>query len=94
MSGLEVAQELSKSHPETRLLIFTMHDSKSLVKAVRKAGARGYVLKSRAARDLIRAIEALLNGDTFFGNDQATEAPQREKSAGGNVLLCQAFQFA
>jgi DNA-binding NarL/FixJ family response regulator len=94
MSGLEVSQELSNSHPDTRVLIFTMHDSKSLVKAVRKAGARGYVLKSRAARDLIRAVEALLNGDTFFSSDTASPAPENEKSAGGNLLLRQALQPA
>jgi|GraSoiStandDraft_24_1057298.scaffolds.fasta_scaffold23399_2 DNA-binding NarL/FixJ family response regulator len=93
-SGLEVAQELSESYPDTRVLIFTMHDSKSLVKAVRKAGARGYVLKSRAARDLIRAVEALLNGDTFFAPDSANPVPDQEKPAGGNLLLCQAFQLA
>lgn len=94
MSGLEVTQELSKSLPGTRILIFTMHDSKSLVKAVRKAGARGYVLKSRAARDLIRAVEALLKGDTFFGSDSVGESPEEEKkTAGGNLLLCQALQF-
>lgn len=94
MSGLEVTQELSKSLPDTRILIFTMHDSKSLVKAVRKAGARGYVLKSRAARDLIRAVEALLNGDTFFGSESGEEPAAKEKSARGNLLLCQAVSFA
>lgn len=94
MSGLEVTQQISKSHPDTRVLIFTMHDSKSLVRAVRKAGARGYVLKSRAARDLIRAVEALLKGDAFFGSDSAGETSGKEASAGGNILLCQALSFS
>jgi DNA-binding NarL/FixJ family response regulator len=36
---------------------------------VQEAGARGFVLKSHAARDLLDALEALLNGGTFFGGD-------------------------
>jgi len=46
-----------------------MHESKNLASTVQDAGARGFVLKSHAARDLLDAIEALLNGGTFFGAD-------------------------
>ena len=81
MSGLEATQELLKADPNTRILIFTMHDSKNLIKAVSKAGARGYVLKSRAARDLIHAIEALLGGNTFFG-PEGSNAQEEEKETG------------
>lgn len=93
MSGLEATQELVKLGPENRVLVFTMHDSKSLIKAVRKAGARGYVLKSRAARDLIHAVEALLDGKTFFGPDSNGEG-EKEKGRGTNILFCQALQYA
>jgi DNA-binding NarL/FixJ family response regulator len=43
-----------------------MHDSEQLIKSVANAGARGYVLKADAAVDLPRAIQAVLNGQTFF----------------------------
>jgi DNA-binding NarL/FixJ family response regulator len=86
MSGLEAAEEIAKLGLNTRVLIFTMHDSGSLAKAVRKAGARGIVLKSRAARDLIRAIEAILGGGTFWGPGVAAEA-EDPKSEGWNMLL-------
>ena len=46
--------------------MFTMHDSDRLASEVRQAQAQGLVLKSQAARDLIRAIERLLAGGTFF----------------------------
>jgi DNA-binding NarL/FixJ family response regulator len=86
MSGLEATQEICALNLSSRVLIFTMHDSKSLVKAVRKAGARGYVLKSHAARDLIRAIEALLAGGSFFGSEVG-DAVQDENSFKGPDLL-------
>lgn len=88
MSGLEATQAICNLRLGTHVLIFTMHDSKSLVKAVRKAGADGYVLKSRAARDLIRAVEAMLGGGTFFGPEEGTTSEQTQKSKGGNLMLC------
>lgn len=66
-SGLEVASDLRRigySHP---ILIFTMHSSVRLTTETRNAGAQGYVLKSQAIHDLVRAIDILLAGGTFFG---------------------------
>jgi DNA-binding NarL/FixJ family response regulator len=96
MSGLEATEELQRLHLDSRVLIFTMHDSKSLVRALKKAGAQGYVLKSHAARDLIKAIETLLGGDTFFEPEIAPPEPPQSASGGGNVLFRRrlAFGFA
>jgi DNA-binding NarL/FixJ family response regulator len=63
MSGLEAASRISALNLGSRILIFTMHESERLVAEVRAAGAHGLVLKSQAARDLIRAIDKLLSGD-------------------------------
>jgi DNA-binding NarL/FixJ family response regulator len=87
MSGLEATQEICNLNLGSRVLIFTMHDSKSLVKALRKAGALGYVLKSHAARDLIRAIEALLGGGSFFGPDVKEGREEENSSKSQNLLL-------
>lgn len=88
MSGLEATQAICNLRLGTHVLIFTMHDSKSLVNAVRKAGADGYVLKSRAARDLIKAVETMLGGGTFFGLENRESSKEGEKSKGINLLLC------
>jgi DNA-binding NarL/FixJ family response regulator len=93
MSGLEAVQKINDLYPATRVLIFTMHESRSLVNAVRRAGAQGCVLKSRAARDLIRAIEALLEGGTFWGPGLESE-PDDSQSKGRNLLLRHALKFA
>jgi DNA-binding NarL/FixJ family response regulator len=93
MSGLEATQELAKRHLARRVLIFTMHDSKSLVRTLRNAGAGGYVIKSRAARDLIHAVEALLDGGTFF-NDQDEGPEPRSRFADSSLLFCNSLQFA
>ena len=66
MSGLEAARRIATSGSECRVLMFTMHESDSLGREVRKAGAQGVVLKSQAARNLVVAIETVLGGGTFF----------------------------
>jgi DNA-binding NarL/FixJ family response regulator len=71
MSGLEAASRISKLGLGSRVLMFTMHESERLPMEVRQTGAHGVVLKSQAARDLIRAIDRLLAGGTFFGPEPA-----------------------
>ena len=80
MSGLEVASKIAALRLNCRVLMFTMHESERLSDEVRHAGAQGFVLKSQAARDLIRAIDCLLAGGTFFGpgpppEESASHAP-------------------
>jgi DNA-binding NarL/FixJ family response regulator len=73
MSGLEAASKMAASRLKCRVLMFTMHEAERLSGEVRQAGAHGFVLKSQAARDLIRAIDCLLAGGTFFGSAAAAE---------------------
>jgi two-component system invasion response regulator UvrY len=68
MSGLEAASRISKSDPGCRILIFTVHDSERMGTEIRNVGGHGYVQKSRAAGDLIAAIERVIGGGTFFSD--------------------------
>lgn len=66
LNGLDATRRILAVRPETCVLILTAHESEQLVREVLNAGARGYVLKSDAGRILVRAVEALLEGQTFF----------------------------
>jgi two-component system nitrate/nitrite response regulator NarL len=66
MSGFEAADEISRLPIGSRVLFFTMHDSNSMTGSLRRSRAQGYVVKSRAAQDLIQALERLLKGGTFY----------------------------
>src|ERR1700704_3609030 len=70
MSGLEAAPQIAKLGLGCRVLMFTMHDSERLSNEVRQAEAQGLVLKSQAARDLVRAVDRLIDGGTFFSQQQ------------------------
>ena len=68
MNGLEAARRIVDKLPRTEVLILTMHESKQLIQDVLKSGARGYILKSDAGKDLIAGIEALLDHKPFFSH--------------------------
>src|SRR4029077_8939901 len=58
LNGLEVARHIHEQVPDSEILIVTEMDSHSLAHLPPQPGVRGYVMKSRIARDLIPAIEA------------------------------------
>jgi DNA-binding NarL/FixJ family response regulator len=66
LNGLDAARQILAINPDARILILTIHDSEQVVREVLAAGARGFLLKSDAGRDLVAAVEALQNRRTFF----------------------------
>ncbi|WP_237050171.1 response regulator [Microvirga ossetica] len=66
MNGIDATREIRAFHPQTEVLIFTMHQGEPLLRELLEAGARGYVLKSDARRVLIAAVDALARHQPFF----------------------------
>jgi DNA-binding NarL/FixJ family response regulator len=66
LNGVDVILEIRKSSPETRILIFSMHDGVELAREVVAAGAHGYLVKSDGTAHIARAIEALLSQEAYF----------------------------
>jgi DNA-binding NarL/FixJ family response regulator len=60
LNGLEMAHWVAQNLPKVRVLIVTMTADKQLVRAILEAGARGYVMKSDAGRELVKAVETVL----------------------------------
>ncbi len=66
LNGLEATRQIMGACPQTEVLILTIHESEELVREVFAAGARGYLLKSDAGRDLAAAVQALHQHRPFF----------------------------
>ena len=66
LNGLDAARQIVEIAPQTRVLILTMHESEQIVREVLEVGARGFLLKTDAARDLVTAVEALQRNRMFF----------------------------
>ncbi len=66
MNGLDAAHQITKTHPQIPVILFSMHVSDDIYRHMKIDGVRGAVAKADAARDLARAVEAVLRGETFF----------------------------
>jgi DNA-binding NarL/FixJ family response regulator len=65
LDGFQTLEQLRRESPETRVVFLTMHGDDAFVSAAIKAGAHGYVRKSRIYMDLISAIDHALAGRVF-----------------------------
>ena len=68
MNGLEATRQIRQVNPDTQVLIFSRHESEPIVHEVLASGARGYMLKSDAADNLLTAMEALSRHEVYFGS--------------------------
>jgi len=65
MNGLEACRAVRRLMPALEILFVTQHDSPQMMREALDAGARGYVVKSNAARDLLAAVEAVSQHRVF-----------------------------
>jgi len=65
MNGLEATRIIHDVLPETKVLLFTLHSSSEFVRSAFRAGARGYVLKSDAENELVRALNIMVGEGTY-----------------------------
>jgi DNA-binding NarL/FixJ family response regulator len=66
LNGLEATRQILSQLPKTAVLILSAQESEEIVRDVLSAGARGFVLKTDAARDLVVAVDGLRQGRPFF----------------------------
>lgn len=69
MGGLEACRLIRKTSPESAILVITQHDSPQMMREAQNAGARGYIVKSNIARDLVKAVDAISTHRPFFPQD-------------------------
>jgi two-component system, NarL family, response regulator NreC len=81
-NGLNAALELARVCPRVRLIILTQHDEPQYVAEALRCGVKGYVLKSQAARDLVRAIEGVCRGDVYLSPGVASAVAEAYASPG------------
>lgn len=65
LNGLEATRIIHQLLPDTKILLLTLHSSTELVRSAFRAGARGYVLKSDAEQELVRALNIVLGEGTY-----------------------------
>ena len=84
-SGLELIKDIHVRWPKMLILVVSMHDETLYAERVLRAGARGYITKQQATRDILLAIRRVLGGgiylereDGLHGARAADLAPRRQ----------------
>ena len=84
LNGIDAAREIHQSSRQTKVVMLTMHKETQFILEALRAGAKGYVLKTQAAVDLVSAIHAVLAGETYLSpgisDDVVKAALQKDAS--------------
>ena len=65
LNGIKAARQIRKLVPESKVIFLTQESSADVVQEALSLGARGYVVKIKAASELLTAVESVLMGKTF-----------------------------
>lgn len=66
LNGTEATSQIAAKHPQTRVIVLSMHSDEGYVLRALKAGARGYLVKESAEADLMTAVRTVHAGRAFF----------------------------
>jgi DNA-binding NarL/FixJ family response regulator len=73
LDGIEATRAIKADHPETRVILLTIHDSDQYLLQGLQAGANGYILKDATREELVRAIHAVHAGESLLGRAVAQQ---------------------
>jgi DNA-binding NarL/FixJ family response regulator len=68
LNGIEAARQIRKLAPESKIIFLTQDSSADVIQQAMSLGAWGYVVKARAATDLLAAVGAVIPGEHFVGS--------------------------
>jgi DNA-binding NarL/FixJ family response regulator len=81
--GLELIKDIHARWPKLPMLVVSMHDETLYAERVLRAGARGYITKQEATRNILLAIRRILDGHVYLNERVATQILTRIASPNG-----------
>ena len=69
MSGIDVCKQVTTHYSDTKVIAISMFNEESFVSEILNNGAKGYVLKNTGREELLKAIDTVLSGKSYFSDD-------------------------
>jgi DNA-binding NarL/FixJ family response regulator len=66
LNGIEATRAIRKTQPGVKIVLLTLHESAELVRSAFRAGARGYLLKTDAEQELVKALTVVTGLGTYI----------------------------
>src|SRR6185295_4987859 len=72
IDGIEATKIIRKKYPTIKVLMLTMYNTRQYITSMIAAGANGYILKNTGKEELMKAIQALQRGDSYYSQEVTT----------------------
>jgi two-component system, NarL family, response regulator NreC len=85
LDGIAATESIKRSYPQTHVVLLTLHNSQEVLRRGFQAGARGFVLKSDADGELLRALRVVTGDGSYISpkmDSQDTQLVIRELASG------------
>jgi DNA-binding NarL/FixJ family response regulator len=76
LNGIDAAREVLRASPRTKVIVLTMHKDHAYLAEALRAGARGYILKSRGAVELLDALREVARGGVYLSPGMSREVAE------------------
>lgn len=87
LDGITAAELIKRAHPEIHIVLLTLHNSQELLRRGFQAGVRGYVLKSDADNELLKALRVVIAEGSYISpkiDSQSVELILRDLAVHGD----------
>jgi DNA-binding NarL/FixJ family response regulator len=74
LNGIEASRAIRKAQPDSKIVLLTLHNSPDLVRSAFRAGVRGYLLKSDAEQELVKALRIVIGEGAYISPKIDSEA--------------------
>jgi DNA-binding NarL/FixJ family response regulator len=73
LNGIEATRAIRKTQPSVKIVLLTLHDSSELLRIAFRAGARGYLLKTDAEQELVKALTVVVGEGAYISPKMDSE---------------------
>jgi DNA-binding NarL/FixJ family response regulator len=73
LNGIEATRAIRKTQPAVKIVLLTLHESAELLRSGFRAGARGYLLKTDAEQELVKALTAVIGEGAYISPKMDSE---------------------
>jgi DNA-binding NarL/FixJ family response regulator len=73
LNGIEATRAIRKTHPNVKIVLLTLHESSELLRSGFRAGARGYLLKTDAEQELVKALTVVIGEGAYISPKMDSE---------------------
>lgn len=86
MDGHQTVLEIKQKHPQTKIIILSLHKDEDIIRKFMDAGVSGYVIKDRGSEELVKAINSVAGGEDYWDSEAVKILVKSERNKTGNAI--------